>query len=664
MTADVKLRQINRILIANRGEIAVRIERTCRALGIATVAVYSDADARALHVLEADQAVHIGPASLAESYLNIEAIIEAAIESDADALHPGYGLLSENPDLADACENAGIIFIGPSAEAMRSMGDKSVARKLVGKHGVPTIRGYEGKEQAPAALAKRAAKIGYPVMIKASAGGGGRGMRLVEDKAQFEKAAESARSEAERSFGDGRLILERAIRGGRHVEVQVLGDEHGGLVHLGERDCSVQRRHQKVIEESPSPAVDDELRGRMTEAALAVARAVDYTSAGTVEFMLDAEGEFYFLEMNTRLQVEHGVTELRTGLDIVRRQIAIARGEKLPFAQDDIEFEGHAMECRIYAEDPLRGYAPSPGRIDRFDVPQGEGIRNDVGTYAGDEITTDYDPMMAKVLTWGRDRDQAIERMQYALSNYRVGGVRTNLPLLRAVLWDPVFRTGGATTSFLDEELVPGTLAMAVTPHVLIAAFGFCLISGRDADPWLALGPLRAGGAARVNIKHGDRVYAVEGQRVAGSSNKWRVKAGNFRERTVRFAVAPGSHMVLEEADETTPLHVRWVESGGMEVNLGGSRYSLSLAGLERLRTESTRRQHGLTAPMPALVLKVLVRPGQVVRSRETLIVLEAMKMEHAIEAPYDGTVKDVHVKEGSRVKEGTVLIELEQDGA
>jgi acetyl/propionyl-CoA carboxylase alpha subunit len=272
--------------------------------------------------------------------------------------------------------------------------------------------------------------------------------------------------------------------------------------------------------------------------------------------------------------------------------------------------------------------------------------------------------MMAKVLTWGRDRAQAIERMQYALANYRVGGVRTNLPLLRAVLWDPVFRSGGATTDFLDQQLVPGTLAMAVTPEVLLAAFGFCLVSGRESDPWLALGPLRAGGAARVTIKHGDRVYAIEGQRVSGSSNQWRVKAANFRERTVRFATAPGSHLVIEEGGETTPLHVRWVEGGGLEVHVGGRRYSLQLAGLERLRTEGTARQHGLTAPMPGLVLKVLVRAGQRVRSRETLVVLEAMKMEHAIEAPHDGTVKDVHVKEGGRVKEGEVLVELEQDSA
>ncbi|MCH7484876.1 MAG: acetyl-CoA carboxylase biotin carboxylase subunit [Chloroflexi bacterium] len=653
-----------RVLIANRGEIALRIIRACKELGIETVCVYSEADAQIPYLRLADRAICIGRAPAKDSYLNASRILAAAEIADVDAIHPGYGFLAENAEFSEMCRDCRIEFIGPSPESMRQLGDKIEAKRTARAAKVPIFPGSDSTIEDEDEAAETAARIGYPVIIKASAGGGGRGMRVCHNEATLRSNIKNAQQEALASFGNGEVFIEKFLESARHVEVQVLGDEHGSLVHLGERDCSVQRRHQKVVEESPSPAVDDGLRGRMCEAALAVARAVDYTSAGTVEFMLDADGEFYFLEMNTRLQVEHGVTELRTGLDIVRRQIAIARGEKLPFTQDDIEFDGHAIECRIYAEDPLKGYVPSPGRIERFDVPQGEGIRNDVGTYAGDEITTDYDPMMAKVLTWGRDRDQAIERMQYALSNYRVGGVRTNLPLLRAVLSDPVFRTGGATTSFLDEQLVPGTLAMAVTPHVLIAAFGFCLISGRDADPWLALGPLRAGGAARVNIKHGDRVYAVQGQRVAGSSNEWRVKAGNFRERTVRFAVAPGSHLVIEEDDETTPLHVSWVEGGGMEVNLGGRRYSLSLAGLERLRTEGSRRQHGLTAPMPALVLKVLVGPGQVVRAHETLIILEAMKMEHAIEAPYDGTVKDVHVKEGGRVKEGTVLIELEQDGA
>jgi 3-methylcrotonyl-CoA carboxylase alpha subunit len=657
------LRAISRVLIANRGEIAVRIERTLRARGVETVAVFSDADVRALHVLEADRAVHIGPARLSSSYLNVERIVRAAVESECEALHPGYGLLSENPALPEACAKAGVIFIGPSAAAMRAMGDKAAARKLAAKHGVPTIPGYQGPDQEPAALLMRAKKIGFPVMIKAAAGGGGRGMRIVEDESRFEKAAESAHREAERAFGDGRLILERAISGGRHIEVQVLGDEHGNLVHLGERDCSVQRRHQKVIEESPSPAVNDDLRRRMCEAALTVARAVGYTSAGTVEFMLDGRGEFYFLEMNTRLQVEHGVTELRTGVDFVARQLAIARGERLPFTQEGIEFQGHAIECRVYAEDPLKSYVPSPGRVTRFDVPQGEGIRNDVGTYAGDEISTHYDPLMAKVLTWGRERGQAIERMQWALANYRVGGVKTNLPLLRAVMSHGVFRTGGATTDFLDQHLVPETLAMAVTQDVLLAAFGFCMISGSETDPWLAAGPMRAGGAARLNIRHGERTYAVSGQRVAGTSHEWRVKAGNFRERTVRFAIAPGNHLVIEEGEATTPLHVRRVE-GGMEVHVGGRRYSLQLAGLERLRTEGAARQHGLVAPMPGLVLKVLVRPGQRVRSRETLVVLEAMKMEHAIEAPHEGTIKDVHVKEGGRVKEGQVLVELEQDSA
>jgi 3-methylcrotonyl-CoA carboxylase alpha subunit len=659
--AKRQLRQISRILIANRSEIAVRIENTCRALGIETVAVFSDADSRGLHVLEADKAVHIGPARLAQSYLNIDAIIKAAQETECDALHPGYGLLSENADLAEACEEAGIIFIGPSADAIRKMGDKSTARKLANQNGAPTIPGYQGRDQDPELLLKRAEKVGFPVMIKAAAGGGGRGMRVVEEPDKFIKAAESARREAERAFGNGTLILERAITGGRHVEIQVLGDEHGNVVYLGERDCSVQRRHQKVVEESPSPAVDEGLRKRMGEAALAVARSVDYANAGTVEFMLDDKGKFYFLEMNTRLQVEHGVTELCTGVDLVALQIAVARGEELPFTQEEVTSTGHAIECRIYAEDPLNNYNPSPGVLTRFDVPLGDGIRNDVGTYAGDEITTNFDSMIAKVLTWGRDRGQAIERMTYALANYRVWGVKTNLPLLRAIIADPQFRGGEATTEFLDKTLMPGTMAAAITEEVLLAAFGFCMVSGRAGDPWLAAGPLRSGGAARVNIKHRDRVYPVTGQRVAGSSNEWRIEAGPFSEHTVRFAVAPGSHLVMEHGGDTTPLHARWVENG-MEVHFSGRRYSLQLAGLERLRTEGGVRQHGLTAPMPGLVLRVLVRRGQRVRAHETLVVLEAMKMEHAIEAPHDGTVKDVHVKEGGRVREGAVLVELEQD--
>src|SRR5438034_898381 len=453
----------SRVLIANRGEIAVRIMRTCRDLGIETVAVYSDADRRALHVLEADSAVYIGASPPGESYLRIDSIVQAAVDSGAEALHPGYGLLSENPALAEACAEAGIVFIGPPPQAMRTMGDKSAARDLAASLEVPTVPGYHGAGQDIGVLQAEADKIGYPLMVKAALGGGGRGMRLVEAPDDLAGAVEGGRREAERAFGNGRLLLERAVQDARHVEVQVLADSLGSTVHLGERDCSVQRRHQKVVEETPSPAVDDDLRTRLGEAAATLAKAVSYQSAGTVEFLLGANGDFYFLEMNTRLQVEHGVTELVTGLDIVALQLAIASGDALPFEQNEVRFRGHAIECRVYAEDPLKGYLPSPGRVTAFETPSGEGIRNDVGTYAGDEVSTYYDPLLSKLLTWGRDRAEALRRMERAPAAYRVEGVHTNLPLLLALVAHPDFRTGKATKAVLDLHLSPEALALAAT---------------------------------------------------------------------------------------------------------------------------------------------------------------------------------------------------------
>jgi len=488
-----------RILIANRGEIAVRIMRTCRDLGIETVAVYSDADRRALHVLEADSAVYIGPSPASESYLRIDTVVQAAVDSGAEALHPGYGLLSENPALAEACAEAGIVFVGPPAQAIRTMGDKSAARDLAESVGVPTVPGYHGQEQTLDVLQAEAEKIGYPLMIKAALGGGGRGMRLVDSREELESAIESGSREAERAFGDGRLLLERAITGARHVEVQVLADSFGNVVQLGERDCSVQRRHQKVIEETPSPAVREDLRRRMGEAAIRLTEAVSYESAGTVELLLGADGEFYFLEMNTRLQVEHGVTELVTGLDIVALQLAIAAGERLPFQQDGITFNGHAIECRVYAEDPLKHYLPSAGRIATLELPTGEGIRNDAGTYEGDEISTYYDPLLGKVLVWGKDRGEALHRMEGALADYRVEGVHTNLPLLRAIVSHPEFRSGEATTEFLESRLSPEAMVPAPSEEALIAVFGALALGvGAGTDPWLTAGPRRAGDA------HGD----------------------------------------------------------------------------------------------------------------------------------------------------------------
>jgi len=445
-----------KILIANRGEIAVRVVRACRELGITAVAVYSDVDRASLHVRKADEAYHIGPPAASESYLNVPKILDVARRSGADAIHPGYGFLSENSKFAQACVDAGIKFIGPTAASMEMMGSKTRARQEMEKAGVPfvpgTSRGLESAQEAD----RVAAKIGYPVMLKAAAGGGGKGMRLVHTPGDLRAALEAAQSEAQRSFGDSEVYVEKAIVNPRHIEMQVLADEHGNTVYLGERECSIQRRHQKVLEESPSPIVDPEMRRRMGEIAVRVAKAAHYTNAGTVEFLVDQEKNFYFLEMNTRLQVEHPVTELITGLDLVHLQIRIAAGEKLPFTQDDISIRGHAMECRIYAEDPDNNFFPSPGKITLLLTPSGPGIRRDSGMYEGWTVPIDYDPLLAKLIGYGTDRQQAIARLIRALNEYFVGGIKTNISLFRQILRDPDFQAGKLDTGYLDRLLSHG----------------------------------------------------------------------------------------------------------------------------------------------------------------------------------------------------------------
>jgi acetyl-CoA carboxylase, biotin carboxylase subunit len=442
-----------KILIANRGEIAVRVLRACHEMGIAAVVVYSDVDRAALHVRKADEAHPIGAPAASESYLNIAKILDVAERSGADAVHPGYGFLSENAKFAQACANAGVKFIGPTAAAMEAMGSKTRARQAMEKAGVPlvpgTSRGVESFEEAE----KVAARIGFPVMLKAAAGGGGKGMRLVHAPEQLKSSLEAARSEAERSFGDGEVYVEKAIVNPRHIEMQVLADEHGNTVYLGERECSLQRRHQKVLEEAPSPIVDPDMRRRMGEVAVRVAQAAAYTNAGTVEFLVDKEKKFYFLEMNTRLQVEHPVTELITGLDLVHLQIRIAAGEQLPFKQDDVGLRGHAIECRIYAEDPDNNYFPSPGEIMLLLEPSGPGIRIDSGMYEGWQVPIDYDPLLAKLIGYGTDREQASARLTRALSEYFVGGIKTNISLFRRVLRDADFRAAKLDTGFLDRML-------------------------------------------------------------------------------------------------------------------------------------------------------------------------------------------------------------------
>src|SRR5579864_4923170 len=503
-----------KILIANRGEIAVRVIRACRELGITSVAVFSDVDRASLHVRKADEAYHIGAPAAAESYLNFAKILDIAKRSGADAIHPGYGFLSENAKFAQACVDAGIKFIGPTAASMEMMGSKTRARQEMEKAGVPfvpgTSRGLESAQEAEGI----AAKIGYPVMLKAAAGGGGKGMRLVHTRQELRSALESAQSEAQRSFGDSEVYIEKAIVNPRHIEMQVLADEHGNTVWLGERECSIQRRHQKVLEEAPSPIVDSEMRRRMGEVAVKVAQAANYTNAGTVEFLVDQHKNFYFLEMNTRLQVEHPVTELITGLDLVHLQIRIAAGEKLPFTQDDVRIRGHAVECRIYAEDPDNNYFPSPGKITLLLAPSGPGIREDSGMYEGWSVPTDYDPLLAKLIGYGTDRQQAIARLTRALDEYFVAGIKTNISLFRRILRHPEFRAAKLDTSFLDrmlkqkDDLKTDPLTDAKGVEVAAIAAGMFAILGASAA--VEAERAEADGAGAANLK---------------SASKWKIAA-------------------------------------------------------------------------------------------------------------------------------------------
>jgi len=447
-----------KILIANRGEIAVRLIRACREMGVRSVAVYSDVDRTALHVRKADEAYYIGPAAATESYLCIDKLLQVARSCGADAIHPGYGFLSENPRFARACTEAGIKFIGPKAEAMEIMGSKTSGRRAMQSAGIPLVPGSTTPLSRVEAL-QVAEEVGYPVMLKAAAGGGGKGMRLVRAAKELESAFDAASSEALRAFGSAEVYIEKWIENPRHIEIQILADEHGHCVYLGERECSLQRRHQKVVEEAPSAVVDPELRRRMGEAAVGVAQAAGYTNAGTVEFLVDAEKKFYFLEMNTRLQVEHPVTELVTGLDLVQLQINIAAGKPLPFAQDDVHLRGHAIECRLYAEDPENNFFPSPGKITRLMTPAGPGVREDSGVYEGWQVPLEYDPMLSKLIVWARTRKQAIARMERALDEYFIGGIKTNLPLFRKILRDPGFRKAEIHTGYLDQILAQSNTA-------------------------------------------------------------------------------------------------------------------------------------------------------------------------------------------------------------
>jgi geranyl-CoA carboxylase alpha subunit len=645
-----------KILIANRGEIAVRIAGTARDLGYRTVAVFSDADAGALHVASADEAVRLGPAPARESYLCIDAVIAAARRSGADAVHPGYGFLSENPEFAEAVEKAGLVFIGPLASAIRAMGDKAAAKRLMIAAGVPCVPGYQGVDQSDATFREEARRIGFPVMIKAAAGGGGRGMRCVDDPTKLPAALAAARSESANAFGSGELILEKAMVNARHVEIQIFADAHGAAIHLGERDCSAQRRHQKVIEEAPSPAVSAALRQAMGQAAVAAARAVSYRGAGTVEFMLAADGRFYFLEMNTRLQVEHPVTEMITGLDLVALQLAIAAGDPLPLSQDDVRLDGHAIEVRLYAEDPYRDFLPQSGVVLDWRVASGAGIRVDHGLKSGQEVTSHYDPMLAKIIAHGATREEARRRLLAALDGTLALGLETNRMFLRSLLSHPVFVKGEATTDFIAAEFSRGSLVRPA-PDADMQALAAVLLFEAGAPAAAGVGAWRSTGPAPAPM----RIEASGSTRAAG------VQIDGRDRYTVRLdSVAVGLEIV-----ERTPGGVRFVVDGlqrRARFALADGALYLEVSGVagtfrdrlfERADVNESDGEARMVAPMNGRVVGVLVKKGQSVVKGQRIVVLEAMKMQHEIVAARAGVIAELPVKEGDQVATRQLLAAL-----
>jgi 3-methylcrotonyl-CoA carboxylase alpha subunit len=659
-----------KILIANRGEIACRVALTARRLGIGVAAVYSKADAGARHVRMADEAFLIGPPPAAESYLRGERVIEAAKKCGAEAIHPGYGFLSENEGFARACAKAGLVFIGPPPEAIAAMGDKSAAKRLMEKADVPLVPGYHGEKQEPAFLAKEAEKIGFPVLIKASAGGGGKGMRIVTKAAEFQGALEGAQREAKAAFGDARVLIERYLERPRHIEVQVFGDTKGSCVYLFERDCSVQRRHQKVLEEAPAPGMSAQRRKEMGDAAVAAARAVDYVGAGTVEFIAEQDGKFYFMEMNTRLQVEHPVTEMITGLDLVEWQLRVAAGEPLPLTQDRLAIQGHAIEARLYAEDPERGFLPQTGRLAHLRFPPAaDGVRIDTGVDAGATITPHYDPMIAKLIAWGKDRPAALARLAAALAAVEIAGVQTNVAFLERVVRGKAFSSGELDTGLIERnraELFPP--AQPAT-HALLAAAAIAELL-EEADDARA----RAAGSSDPYSPWD----SVDGWRLNQGSHHRFVFAEHGHRHEVTLQFRPGGYALTLEGAEyalagerTAPQTLRLELDGRVftaravhvgpdwHVAVDGARAVLRLEdGLPADDDESA--PGSLAAPMPGKVIALLVKPGAKVEKGAPLLILEAMKMEHTISAPVEGIVKAIHFAAGEQVPEGAELLTLE----
>ena len=651
------------VLVANRGEIAVRVMRTLRDLGIRSVAVYSDADAHALHTRSADTAVRIGPAAARDSYLSVDAIIRAALDTGAQAIHPGYGFLSENPTLARACDEHGIVFIGPPAEAIEAMGDKIAAKATVSAAGVSVVPGSDGAGLDDAALAEAAAEVGYPVLLKPSAGGGGKGMRLVERPDDVAEAIASARREARSSFGDDTLLVERFVTNPRHIEIQVLADAHGNVVHLGERECSLQRRHQKIIEEAPSPLLTPEVRAAMGQQAVEAARACGYVGAGTVEFIVSADrpDEFFFMEMNTRLQVEHPVTECVYRLDLVEQQVRVAAGERLPFSQPELAMHGHSIEARVYAEDPSRGFLPTGGEIIRFRVPPGQGVRVDTGVTDGSVVGSDYDPMLAKVIAWGGDRTEAIHRLDQALATSAVLGVTTNIGFLRRLLADEDVRAGRLDTGLVERRL--DRLVEPDAPDVALVAAGLAALTGRGPDAWSALVGWRHGGPAPTRIAFDVNgigratvsvIVTVDGTIVA-------VDDGPARRCSLEQH-GPHGRVVIDGVVHPVTLAVVGSTS---HVAVGGVSWRLERVVPRGVAESATggAADGVVRSPMPGTVISVQVAVGDEVAAGDVVAIVEAMKMEHALRAPIDGVVVEVHAAPGASVALDQPVLRVDTSG-
>ncbi|MFZ6779394.1 acetyl/propionyl/methylcrotonyl-CoA carboxylase subunit alpha [Undibacterium sp. Ji83W] len=663
-----------KILIANRGEIACRVAATARRMGIKTVAVYSEADANAKHVAVCDEAVLIGPAAAKESYLRADKIIQVALATGAQAIHPGYGFLSENSEFAEACAKNGIAFIGPPASAIEAMGSKSAAKSLMEKANVPLVPGYHGDNQDADFLHTEADRIGYPVLLKASAGGGGKGMRVIEKSADFKDALASCKREAINSFGDDKVLAEKYLQRPRHIEIQVFADTHGNCVYLFERDCSVQRRHQKVLEEAPAPGMTAERRAAMGDAAVAAAKAVGYVGAGTVEFIANQDGSFYFMEMNTRLQVEHPVTEMITGTDLVEWQLRVAAGEKLPLQQDELQIHGHAIEARVYAENPEKGFLPSIGTLRHARTPVAvnfelggaadpAAFRIDSGVREGDTISPFYDPMIAKMIVWGKDRKEALARMAQALAQYQIVGLNSNIAFLSRLVTSTAFSGADLDTGLIERnqaELFPIPVAANLT--TLALAVVSLLNSEKSAsgsnDPWQSSHGWRMNSLMQRSLQFTEEEQTHDVQ-VTYLADGWQVQAGAATAQ-VRLALAHESDIVIKIADQTVAATVvrdgeRFhVFSQGKHTDL---HYIDALAHAGEAEAETGR----LTAPMPGKIVAVLVNKAQEVKKGDALLIMEAMKMEHTISAPHDGVIDEVLYAIGDQVTEGAQLLAFQQ---